>query len=391
MTRIHRIETFVLKLDASETYLGPLTDGTVLSRESGYRVRKPWRSLYSPLFETLLVKVTDEDGTSGWGEALTPVGPEVLASIVDKLIAPALVGTEFTGPRAMWSTARDLMRERGHLVGHQADALAAVDIAMWDLAGQVSGLPIHALLGGAFRTEIPVYVSGLPRSKDSERAELAIEWVAHGATAVKLHLGQGVDADIATVDAISAAAPDLRIAVDAHWAYDLFQATRLGTALQERGVLFLEAPLAPEDIEGHRDLAGRLGLPVAVGEALRNRYEFEAWISSRALGLAQPDVARTGITEAMSIVELAAARHLPVAAHHSVGLGVAMAAGIQVTAAIENTPFFEFQPTTFEVAQRILATPLKGGGAGFTLPTGPGLGIEVDEEFVAHAALAPGA
>ena len=91
-----------------------------------------------------------------------------------------------------------------------------------------------------------------------------------------------------------------------------------------------------------------------MGEALRNRYEFREWLAARAVDLCQPDVGRTGITEAMAIAALAAAHHLPVAPHHSVGLGVAVAAGLHVSAAIENMPSFEYQPGTMTVANTIL-------------------------------------
>lgn len=378
------VDTYILKLRADSAYLGALADGS--EPGAGYAVRPPWRSLYSDRYETLLVRVTAEDGTVGWGEALAPVAPEVPAAIVDLLLAPVLVGLPATAPRPAWSTLRDLMRERGHLVGHQADALAAVDIALWDLAGRLAGQRVVDLLGGAFREEVPVYVSGLPRPTDDERASLAKEWVAKGARRVKLHLGNGVADDLSTVDAVRAGAPSLRIAVDAHWAYSVTEAIRLADGLAERDAWFLEAPLAPEDLAGHAELVARSPVPVAVGEALRNRYEFDAWVSGRALRIAQPDVARTGITEAMAIAEVCAARHVPVAPHHSVGLGVALAAGLAVSAAVEDLPSFEYQPTSHEVGNRILTAPLPVGAHAMSLPTGPGLGVEVDADAVAALA-----
>jgi galactonate dehydratase len=379
--RIARVTTYVIKQPTESAYLGKLEDGTAPSAD-GYFVRQPWRSLYSAHMETLLVCVTTDEGLEGWGEALAPVGPEVVAAIIDRMLGPWLTGRDPRAVRPLWDGMRDLMRERGHLVGHQADALAALDTALWDLAGKAAGLPVAQLLGGAYRTDIPVYVSGLPEPTDEGRARLAAEWAAQGAVAVKIAAGKGVEADLATYDAIAAAAPELRIAVDAHWYYSLSEALELGRELDRRRALFFEAPMAPEDIEGHRDLASRLSIPVAVGEAMRNRYEFRDWLSRRALGLAQPDVARTGITEAMTIAALADAHHVPVAYHHSVGLGVAMAAGLHVSAASANCPFFEFQPTTVPVAQAILREPLTAGPTGFVLPTGPGLGIEIDRETV---------
>ncbi|MGI5177790.1 mandelate racemase/muconate lactonizing enzyme family protein [Dactylosporangium sp. CA-152071] len=366
--------TFPLKLRGEDVYLGAATRSN--PEESAYYLRPPWRSLYSDRYETLLVRITCDDGTVGWGEALAPVGPEIVQAIVDRLLAPALLKQDPRRVRPMWTRLTGLMRERGHLVGHQADALAAVDIALWDLAGKAAGLPVHALLGGAYRDTVPTYVSGLPVATDAERAELARNWLAQGASSVKLHLGRGVEEDLVTFDAV--AATGMRVAVDAHWAYDLADALRLGKALDARGAWFLEAPLAPEDVDGHQELAAALVTPVAVGETLRNRFEFKLWLQERALDLAQPDVGRTGITEAMAIAEIASVHHVPVAPHHSVGLGVVLAAGIHVAAAIEAMPVFEFQPGPFPVANRILTRPLTGGPGSFHLPTAPGLGVDVD-------------
>lgn len=387
--RIAEVATYVLKLapdDESGVYLGRRRDGSALRPDDGYVVREPWRSLYSARYETVLVRLATDSGLTGWGEALTPVGPGVVATAIDELLAPQLIGADVDRVRPVSYGLRELMRERGHLVGHQADALAAVDIALWDLAGRVQGLPVATLLGGAYRDPVPVYVSGLPVPQDAGRAALAADWVRRGATAVKLHLGNGVEADLATYDAIATASPELRIAVDAHWAYDRGQAIRLGRELDERDALFLEAPLAPEDVTGHAELQTLLATPVAAGETLRNRFEFAQWLDARALSVAQPDVGRTGITEAMAVAELAAARHVPVAPHHSVGLGVSLAAGLHVAAAVESLLLFEYQPATIKAAVRILSSAPELPPGGVPLPSGPGLGVEVDEDFVAaHA------
>lgn len=377
--KIVDVRTHVVRLRPPEAYLGARPTGVPGDADRGYYRRPPWRSLYSDLFETLLVQVTADDGTTGWGEALAPVAPEVPAAVVDKLLTPFLLGADPRAVRPLWTQLSGLMRERGHLVGHQADALAAVDIALWDLAGRALGVPVATLLGGAYRTSIPTYVSGLPRPTDAERVELARRWVDQGVRRIKLHLGYGVAADLATVDAVASVHPDLRVAVDGHWAYDLADALRLGRALDERPhAWFFEAPMEPEDLPAHRELAAALATPVAIGEALRNRYEFREWVTARAVDLCQPDVGRTGITEAMAIAELAAAHHLPVAPHHSVGLGVAVAAGLHVAAAIDAMPAFEYQPGTMAVADRILTAPIPGGPVAFPLPEAPGLGVEVD-------------
>lgn len=378
---IAAVDCFVLKLSHDEPYLGEAG-----SPDSGYQVRAPWRSLYSRRYETLLVRVTADDGTTGWGEALAPVAPEVPAEIVRRLLTPILLGADPTRVRPLTARLYDSMRERGHLAGHQADAIAAVDIALWDLAGKLAGLPVHALLGGAFRDRIPTYVSGLTAPDDTGRADQAAALQEQGVRTIKLHLGRGIETDLATLDAARAAAPAVRFAVDAHWAYSLTEAARLARELAARDVVFLEAPLAPEDLAGHAELCRRSEIPIAVGEILRHRFEATGWLGHRALGLIQPDVARTGLTEGVAIAELAAAHHLPVAPHHSVGLAVALAAGLHLAAVASTLQLFEYQPASTEVGRRILsdsgAKQLAGGPDGFDVPTGPGLGIDLSEQEI---------
>jgi galactonate dehydratase len=382
--KITDVRAYPVRLAAEAPYLGAPPAG---ASSEAYFTRPHWRSLYSAGFESMLVRIATDDGPVGWGEALAPVAPQVPAAIVERLLAPVLVGEDPTAVRPLWRRLTGLMRERGHLVGHQADALAAVDIALWDLAGRIAGLPVAQLLGGAFRTTIPYYVSGLAGADDAARADTMAGWIAQGIRRVKLHLGQGIDADLATVDAVQAVDPAVQLAVDAHWVYSRADAMRLGRALDERGAWFLEAPLEAEDLAGHRELATSLATPIAIGETLRNRFEFAQWLGAPALDIAQPDVGRTGITEAMVIANLASATFVPLAPHHSVGLGVVLAAGLHVAAAVENLAVFEFQSDTTRVGERIVTRPIERTADGLVLPSGPGLGVDVDEAAVAAAVI----
>ena len=378
--RLTSVETFVLKLRCQSAYLGPLLDGTELAE--AYEVREPWLSLYSSRFETMLVKVTADNGTVGWGEALAPVAPEVPALIVDLLLTPTALTIEVDDPRRAFAKLSGLMRERGHLVGHQADALAAVDIALWDLAARNAIVPVAAMLATQVRPRVGSYLSGLPVNGDADRVALARARADEGTTSVKLHLGFGVDKDIETVRRLRADVPDLRIAVDAHWVYSLDEATALAEGLAELGAWFLEAPMAPED----SSLVALGHLPIAMGEALRNRYEFAQWLSAGAVSLIQPDVARTGITEASAILALATEHGVPVSLHHSVGMGVALAAGVQVAASAVAGTILEYQPSSLKVGNRILSQPMSVDATGYDVPTTAGLGITVDESAVRRLA-----
>jgi D-galactarolactone cycloisomerase len=377
--KIARVETFPL-------YLGPEESAAYIDADSelarGYRVKPPWRSIYSTGTETLLVKITTDEGVIGWGEALAPVAPQVAARIVESLLTPFLIGEDPLAGAVIQHRMSESMRERGHLTGHQADAAAAVDIALWDLRGRILGLPVAQLLGGPFVSEVPAYVSGVNGTDDAEIGSKAAALADAGARRFKLHLGRGVKADIATVDAVLDAVPGALVAVDAHWSYDLGAARLLGRELDDRGAWFFEAPLAPEDVAGHTDLAVAVATPIAVGEAMRNRFEFDAWLMARALQVAQPDVGRTGITEAIAISTVADARHARVAPHHSAALGVAMAAGLHVAAAIPNLLSFEHQPALLATANRILTEPIESLGGALRLPSLPGLGVRVDEDAV---------
>jgi galactonate dehydratase len=379
--RIARVQTFPLflsKEDADNSYAG---ESAVEHR--GYMVKPPWRSLYSPGYETLIVKVETDDGLVGWGEALAPVAPEVAAAIVERLLTPLILGEDPRSVRTLWHRMSESMRERGHLVGHQADAMAAVDIALWDLWGHATGLSVSELAGGRFAEVLPAYVSGIRGADDAERAERAAELIDAGVRSIKLHLGTDIRTDLATFDAICAVHPELDVALDAHWTYRLGEAKALGRELDERGAWFFEAPLAPEDVEGHRELAAAIDTPVAVGEAMRSRFEFTDWLQRRAVGLTQPDIGRTGITEGLAIAAVADAFHVQVAPHHSAAFGIAMAAGVHVAASSASLLAFEYQPFTLPVANRILTTPLEvRPDGGFVVPTGPGLGVDVDEAVV---------
>ena len=380
ITRVQTFPLFLSREDADDSYAG---DTGVAHR--GYVIRPPWRSLYSPGYESLLVKIETDEGLVGWGEALAPVAPEVVAAVVDHLLTPLIIGEDPRSVRTLWHRMTESMRERGHLTGHQADAMAAVDLALWDLWGHATGLSVSELAGGRFAEILPTYVSGIRGNDDAERVDKATAFVEAGVRRIKLHLGTDIRTDLATYDAIRAVHPDLDLALDAHWTYRLGEAKALGRELDDRRAWFFEAPLAPEDVEGHRDLAAALATPIAVGEAMRSRFEFTDWLARRAVGLTQPDIGRTGITEGLAIAAVADAFHAQVAPHHSAAFGIAMAAGVHVAASATSLLAFEYQPFTLPVANLILTTPLEvRPDGGFIVPTGPGLGVTVDEDAVAR-------
>lgn len=375
--RITEVEVYPLKLRNEPVYLG---DTAGVRTAGDYYLRPEYRSIYSRKLETLLVKVTADDGTYGWGEALAPVAPEATGEIVTRLLAPFLIGDDPRDIDVIWNRMYDSMRERGYFTGFMVDAIAAVDIALWDLSGKTVGLPVYRLLGGAHRTRIPAYVSGIPKKTKEERIEAALEWKARGFDAIKLHLGYGVREDAGVASYMrEALGGGFRLMIDAHWKYTVPEAIQLGRRLEALGVDFLEAPTLPEDIDGHAEICRALDMAVAVGEAKRTRYQFKERLLKRAADILQPDVGRTGISEARKIANLAEAFHVPIAPHLSVGLGVCTAASLHLSAAIPNFRILEYQPTVLTAANKLLKEPIVCERGAYALPERPGHGAEPDE------------
>ena len=376
--KITQVEAIPARIRREEAYLGGLPTGA--DREA-YFLRPPYRALYSAYFETAFVKISTAEGVVGWGEALAPVAPEVVQQIVEQLLAPALVGRSPLDVNVLWNVMYDLMRERGYYGGFMLDAISACDIALWDLCGKILSLPAYQLLGGAYRERIPCYVSGLPRPTAEERVELAQSFTEEGFNAFKLAAGHGVRADAKSVAALrDALGAEATLLLDAHWVYSLDEAVQLGHALADLGVGFFEAPINPEDVESHAQLAAAVAVPIAHGETERTRYQFRPWLMQRAADILQPDVGRAGISEVFKIATMAEAFNVKMAPHLSVGLGVCIAATIHVAAAIPNLYLLEYQPPVFEIANQLLAAPLVCRDGCYEIPKAPGLGVALDED-----------
>jgi galactonate dehydratase len=380
--KIAAIEAFPLKFDQGD-FFGGKGEHAGSAPARPYLVQPGWRGIYSSHIESMVVRVETADGIVGYGEGQSPIAPEVSASIVRRILTPILLGRDPRAARILRREMYDLMNLRGHTGGFMLDAIAAVDSALWDIAGKAAGLPIHALLGGPCRTEVPVYVSGIRGETIADKLADMRRFLDQGFADFKLFGGFGVAEDAAMVDAlIDGSLGKARIAVDTLWKYDINDALRLGRRLEKAGAMWCEAPIEPEDVRGSAELARSLDLPVANGETLRTRHEFLPWLETRALDIAQPDIGRCGITEGMAIVDLAEAFHIPVALHIGMASPVMIAASLQVAAAAPQVGLVEYQPVVLEAANRLLKKPILCEGGRMRVPEGPGLGIEIDEAML---------
>lgn len=383
--RVMKIETFALKMPrAVEQYQG--TAGTPVSLssqtrgESDYHWVSDHQLLYSRRIESLVVKVTTDTGLVGWGEAQVPIAPEVPKTIVDSVLTPLVVGEDALAIDVLWHKMYNSLRGRGHRSSFMLDAISAVDIALWDLAGKFYGAPVYQLLGGAFSNPVGVYHSGLPGESPDEKVAHALRIKEAGYRALKVFVGRGVDQDINLLRKIrEAVGPEFELMVDALWSYDVTTAERLGFALDELGVTVIEAPIPVEDVEGHRHLASRLCAAIAEGETERNRHPFLTLFQRRAIDLVQPDIGRTGITEGRKILQLAETFNLPASLHMAIGQFAYIAASAHMAVATPNLRMLEMNPVMFEAARKICRGTWRLEDGILYVPDDPGLGIDLDE------------
>lgn len=324
--------------------------------------------------ETIFVELWTEDGASGLGYSYTigTGGTAVLALLRDYLL-PRVVGEDADSIEALWR--RLLFSTRATAVGAITSlALAAVDTALWDRRGRVTGLPLAVLAGGA-RTRVPVYDTevGWLHLTVEELAAGAEKAVAGGARGVKMKIGKPSAAeDAERLRAVrEAIGPHKDLMVDANQSLTAAEAIRRAVTLAEVDVRWFEEPLPADDVAGHERLARATSVPVAVGESMYSVGQFAEYLGRGAAGIVQPDVARVGgITPWLKIAHLAEAHNVEVCPHFLMELHVSLCG------AVPNSLYVEYIPqlrgiTTGEIQ-------IEDGEA--LMPTEPGLGITWDRD-----------
>ena len=350
-----------------------------------------------------LVEVSTDEGISGWGECF---GPGNIArankGIVEGVIAPMVVGMNPLDRDVIWHKAYNLMRDHGQK-GMPLQALSGVDIALWDIAGKVAGLPIHRLIGGAHRDQVQVYGYGMMLRREDAKtmaARFMDEAAAikdMGFVATKMKVGLGAKDDVKLCEAVrKGVGDDFDFMVDANHCYTTHDAFYVGRALEDLRAYWFEEPVAPEDLDGYRELRAGLNVNISGGEAEFNRWGWRQILENRGLDIAQPEVcALGGITEYLRVLALCHAHFTPVV-NHVWGSAIAVATNLQLLAAMPplpgalnpREPLLEFDTTHNKFCNELLKEPLniraqvaKNGGT-VKIPTRPGLGIEPDREFI---------
>lgn len=378
--KIAAVESFIISIPRNEPYLGGLgKDEQVNSR--GYLIRKGNRTIYPTTDMSVLIKVTAEDGTVGWGETYGIVAPEAVIAIIDDVLGPAIVGRDARDAVVIQEDLYDLMRVRGFFGGFYVDAIAGVDIAVWDLFGKLVGQPVVKLIGGQRREEIPAYVSGLPGSTLDERVALAQSFARKGFSAFKYHAAVSFDGIVEEMRALREGLGDAaKIMVDLHWKFTAQEAVQVADRLAAWNPYFIEAPCQPEDWEGQVHVGQHIRVPLALGEEWRTVFEYRPRFEKRAMSIVQPEMGHTGISQFMQIARMANAFHMKVIPHATIGIGIFQAASLHAAAALPNLPMHEYQHSIFDRNLRYVKTTMRCENGMFQLPEGPGLGIEPSDE-----------
>jgi len=328
-------------------------------------------------------KVETDDGLVGWGEATLEGHAATQVAAVEEL-SRLLVGEDPLRIEYLWQAMYRCGFYRGGPVF--MSAISGVDMALWDVFGKVTALPVHQLLGGACRDRVRVY-GGLGGDDPAAIREKARECVERGFTAMKFcpvdatETVDGLDV-LKTVEARVAAARegagDADVALDFHGRIAPAMAIALADVLTPLRPFFIEEPVQCENVDALLEVKRSTSIPIATGERLYGRHGFREVIEKGAAAILQPDLAHAGgITETRKIAAMAETHYMAVAPHCPLG-PVALAACIQFALC---TPDFLIQEHG-SLGEGYLETPLHVRDGHLSIPDGPGLGVEVDEERV---------
>jgi D-galactarolactone cycloisomerase len=380
--KITRLEVHVLKCPLAEPFA--FSQGWVRQRSA------------------TLVELCTDDGIVGWGEAfaqgLEP--PEIAAAVIEHALMPLIIGADPLDTEVLWHRMYHATRDYGRK-GSVIAGISAVDTALWDIAGKFHRLPIHKLLGGAFRQRVQPYATGFYRIKGQGEAQrLADEALRHfdaGFALMKVKLGYGVDDDIACIHAVGKAlqgkalhGQPVRLMVDTNHAYGRADALRLGRALTDFDLRWYEEPVVPEDLAGYAAMRQALPMPIAGGENEHTLYGFREFLGAGCVDVAQPDIGSCGGLSAGRHILALAQSHGVQVNPHVWGSAIAQAAALQFIAAVPVAhhslfapePVLEYDRSSHPFRQQLITRPLQMLDGWVDVPDGPGLGVEVDRSVL---------
>lgn len=345
-----------------------------------------------PASDLCFVKVeTSQEGLFGWGEASLPLKCNAVASAIAEL-QPLVTGMDPIAVERCWQRMYRHSFWRGGPI--LSSSISGVDQALWDIRGKVLGLPVHRLLGGPVRDKVLLYANLGLSCDGKELARRAAAARALGYVSFKFYplpalaAIEGPRAPIAVADACMSVrdeiGPDMSFCVDFHGRCSTSIAVQIESAVRDSKPMWIEEPTPPEDLDALARCSDKFIVPIAAGERLFTRWGFKELMHRRLIDIAQPDVANAGgISEMMRIAAMAEMHGIALAPHNPNGPVQAMAS-LHVAAA---APAFTILEHRHDLADRLAefcsAAPTIGEGGYATLPKAPGLGVELDEGWLA--------
>ncbi len=346
-----------------------------------------------PRFPMVFVEIETDTagGLVGLGESLLYRSTGVLESLRE--LRDYLIGKDPFQIELHWET---LYRH-----GANPAALSGIETALWDIVGQACGQPIYNLLGGKCRERVRVYVDGFFRGAEyveTEYAQKAIDAVEQGFTALKMDVDEPIPAANRFNRQLSAAdlqhmarmvesvrsvvGPSIDLAVDAHGAFDVAAAIRLGKTLEPFQLLWIEDPIPMENMVALAKVTEETLTPICTGELLPTRYAFRELLERQAADIIMPDLARTGgVLELKKIAAAADTYYIPIAPHNMVG-PVATIASTHVCACVPNFLILEYQLGDVPWIDELISSPVPIRDGHLDLFTTPGLGVSLNHAAV---------
>jgi L-alanine-DL-glutamate epimerase-like enolase superfamily enzyme len=345
--------------------------------------------------DSVLVRVETDEGHVGWGEAHHGRCPGAIAKLIDTTIRELVLGFDAHDVVGVWARVYRMQLASHGMGAAAALALSGLDMALWDLRCQATGMPLYRLLGGSAKP-IKAYAGGIALGwqEPALLAEEALRHIADGYRALKLRVGDTALKDIARVRAVRQAVGDaIDILVDANTNYSLDDVRKVMPPFEEAAVGWLEEPFPPQDRRAYA-AAAKLGrVPLAAGENHYTRYEFATLLEDGHVQFVQPDLSKTGgVTESMRIAAMASAQKLTVNPHTS-ATAINMATTIAFLCAVDNPGYFEGDVTSLNPFRDQLAdkAPYALDANGCVRPhEGVGIGLKIDQHFIAEHPLIEG-
>jgi galactonate dehydratase len=368
---------------------------------------RPWLVKSSGYWgEYLFVEVTTDEGITGWGEitTTTKIANRALCAILRRIDA-IVVGEDPAQIERLWHKifrSFTYMGSRGAAV----ECVSAIDIALWDIRGKLLGKPIYELLGGAVRDEVSLYTHP-DQSKFTSKQGVIDEIraiVDSGHVALKFDpfpyqrggreqtegyldgsMTRKDEREAAELTALirETAGPDIEVLIDAHGRFDVPTAIRLCRTLEEAGQIdWFEEPVPPESYNALKQVRDKVSAAISVGERGHTKWDFVPILEGKLADYIMPDVTWTGgISELKKISILAEAYYIPISPHDASG-PINVVAGAQVMMTVPN--FYRLETSQWDLSKYndYIKTPLDNSNGSLKLSRAPGLGIEMNREFL---------